>query len=134
MTDTSSVGWAFPLALDARGRITTVRGARAVEQAILMLLLTRRGERVMRPEYGCRIHDLAFAPGDATTLGLAAFHVDEAIRTWEPRVDVLHVEARLDDAHPERIVVDVRYRLRSDGTRHAITFPFDRVPPGRGGR
>ena len=69
--DVLGTGVAFPVALNARGQIGMVSGEKAVTQAIVMLLMTARGQRVMRPEYGCRIHELVFAPGDATTLGLA---------------------------------------------------------------
>lgn len=128
LSDHLGVGWAFPVGVNARGRIAMVHGERAVEQSILMILMTPKGQRVMRPDFGCQIHDLLFAPNDASTLGLASFYVDEALRTWESRIEVLQVSARADDDHPERIVLDIRYRLRAQQTEHALVFPFDRLP------
>ncbi|GGB55566.1 MULTISPECIES: GPW/gp25 family protein [Deinococcus] len=126
--DVLGTGLAFPLGVNPRGQLGMVSGERAVAQAIMTLLMTAPGQRVMRPEYGCRIHDLVFAPGDATTLGLASYYVDEAIRRWEPRVTVERVQARLDPADPGRIIVDLRYVLRGTPDARSLIFPFYRAP------
>lgn len=120
-------GVAFPPGLNARGQVAMVSGEQAVTQAVLMLLMTARGQRVMRPEYGCRIHELVFAPGDATTLGLASYYVDEALRRWEPRIEVDHVQARLDPQQTARIIVDIRYRLKDSPEPRSLVFPFYRT-------
>jgi len=125
--DVLGSGVAFPPGLNARGQVAMVSGEQAVTQAVLMLLMTARGQRVMRPEYGCRIHELVFAPGDATTLGLASYYVDEALRRWEPRIDVDHVQARLDPQHTSRIIVDIRYRLKNSPEPRSLVFPFYRT-------
>lgn len=121
-------GWAFPVGPDARGRVALVSGVRAVEQAILMLLMTPKGQRVMRPEYGCQIHELVFSPNDASTLGLASYYVHEALTVWEPRVEVVDVDADIDPAYPERIIVRVDYRIRTDHSAQSLVFPFYRLP------
>jgi len=105
-----------------------VRGERAVEQSILMILMTPKGQRVMRPDYGCQIHDLLFAPNDASTLGLASYYADEALRTWEPRIEVIQVQADLDPDFPERILLGINYRIRETHTEHSLVFPFYRLP------
>jgi len=121
-------GWAFPVGTDARGRVGLVSGVRAVEQAILMLLMTPKGQRVMRPEYGCQIHDLVFAPNDVSTLGLASYYVHEALTIWEPRIELLEVDADIDPGHAERIVISIRYRIRSEASEQSLVFPFYRMP------
>ncbi|MFC4639752.1 GPW/gp25 family protein [Deinococcus hohokamensis] len=126
-TNVLGSGVAFPPGLNARGQVAMVSGEQAVTQAVLMLLMTARGQRVMRPEYGCRIHELVFAPGDATTLGLASYYVDEALRRWEPRIEVDHVQARLDPQHTARIIVDIRYRLKGSPEPRSLVFPFYRT-------
>jgi phage baseplate assembly protein W len=75
------------------GRIELVKGPASIRQAILMLLATRPGERLMRPNYGCHLGRLVFSPNDDTTAGLAIHYVRQAIERWEPRVDVMHVDA-----------------------------------------
>lgn len=126
--NTLGTGVAFPIGMDVRRQFAMVTGERAVAQAMLTLLLTAPGQRVMRPEYGCRIHDLIFAPGDATTLGLAAFHVDDALRRWEPRVVVQRVDAQVDPANQERMLIDIRYRLVGQPDGRSLVFPFYRTP------
>ncbi|WP_407571460.1 GPW/gp25 family protein [Deinococcus altitudinis] len=128
MSDYLGTGWAFPVGPDARGRIGLISGVRAVEQAMLMVLMTPKGQRVMRPEYGCQIHDLIFAPNDASTLGLASYYVHEALTVWEPRIELTSVDADIDADHSERIVISVRYRLRSDHSEQSLVFPFYRLP------
>ena len=80
-------GLAFPLQVDPRGGIALATGTHDIEQAIRIILMTAPGERVMRPEFGCRIHELVFAPHDASTESLAAYYVQVALERWEPRVE-----------------------------------------------
>ena len=128
MTDFLGTGWAFPPRVDARGRIMLASQERDVEEAIRMILLTPKGQRVMRPDFGCRIHDLAFAPNNATLLGLASYYVEEALNMWEPRIRVEDVSARVDPDAPERILIDVYYRIKATHDRRSLVFPFYRIP------
>ncbi len=126
--DFLGAGWAFPVGVDARGRIALSRRERDVEEAILMILLTPKGQRVMRPEFGCQIHDLIFAPNDATTAGLAAYYVEEALAMWEPRIRLLEVTAGPDAEAAERLLVEIRYEIKATYDRRALVFPFYRIP------
>src|SRR5207253_6115160 len=113
MTDVLGTGWAFPPRVDARGRIAFARQERDVEEAMRIILLTPKGQRVMRPEFGCQIHELIFAPNDATTAGLAAYYVEEALGMWEPRIRVQEVIARPDPNDAGRLLVEVRYEVKA---------------------
>ncbi len=121
-------GWAFPVGVDARGRIALSRRERDVEESITMILLTPKGQRLMRPEFGCRIHELVFAPNDATTEGLAIYYVEEALAMWEPRIEVLSVEAAPDATAPERLLIEIQYEIKATYDRRALVFPFYRIP------
>jgi uncharacterized protein len=110
------------LALEPTGAIAMVEGDAAVRQAILLLLSTRPGERVMRPDYGCDLHRLVFSPNDDTTAGLAAHYVRSAVETWEPRVEVLHVDAGAVDADPGSLEVLLTFRVRATQRSDAIAF------------
>jgi hypothetical protein len=127
-TDFLGVGWAFPVTVDARGRIALARHERDVEQAMLIILLTPKGQRVMRPEFGCRIHELIFAPNDANTWGLAEYYVDEALRFWEPRIEINAVVARPDPDNMERMMVQIDYTIKATLDRRALVYPFYRIP------
>lgn len=113
------------LALTSAGRVATVEGDQAVRQALLMLLSTRPGERLMRPEYGCRLHRLVFAPNDDTTAGLAIHYVRDAVRRWEPRVEVTHVDAGADPDVPSRLLVRLDYRVRAALSEGSLTLAVD---------
>lgn len=110
------------LQLNARGRIAMVEGADSVRQAILLLLTTVPGERVMRPDYGCDLHRLVFAPNDPTTAGLAIHYVRRALEQWEPRIEILKLDAGQDPGSPERLQITLSYRMRATGRREEITL------------
>jgi len=126
--DVLGTGWAFPPRVDARGHIALARQERDVEEAIRIILLTPKGQRVMRPEFGCRIHDLAFSPNNASLMGLASYYVEEALRMWEPRIRVDDVRARVDTDSPERLLIDVTYTIKATADRRSLVFPFYRIP------
>ena len=121
-------GWAFPPTVDARGRIALARQERDVEEAIYMILLTPVGQRVMRPEFGCRIHELIFAPNDATTTGLARYYVEDALGMWEPRIEVLEVRVQADRENNARLLVQIRYEIKATHDERSLVFPFYRIP------
>jgi Bacteriophage baseplate protein W len=101
------------LVVDPRGAIDTIADDDAVWQSLLLLISTRPGERVMRPDYGCNLSQLAFAPNDDTTAGLAIHFVRQAVARYEPRVDVVRVDTRRDPDDPTRLEITLDYRLRA---------------------
>jgi phage baseplate assembly protein W len=128
MRDFLGTGWAFPVHVDAHGRIALAHHERDIEEAIRIILLTPKGQRVMRPEFGCQVHDLIFAPNDATTAGLAAHYVEEALNMWEPRIRVLDVEARPDRDDPGRLLIKVQYEIKATHDKRSLVFPFYSIP------
>jgi phage baseplate assembly protein W len=88
------------LTVAATGGIAMVEGHASVRQAVLLLLATVPGERVMRPDYGCDLHRLMFLPNDATTAGMAIHYVRQALERWEPRVEILRLDANRSEAEP----------------------------------
>jgi uncharacterized protein len=126
--DFLGTGWAFPVGVDARGRIALVRRERDVEEAMMMILLTPVGQRVMRPDFGCRIHELVFASNDASTEGLAVYYVEEALARWEPRITLREVTADADPSNPERLLIHIEYEIKASYDRRTLVFPFYRIP------
>lgn len=110
------------LELMPTGAVAMVEDEAAVRQAILMLLSTMPGERVMRPGYGCDLQRLVFSPNDDTTAGLAAHYVRTAVETWEPRVEVLRVDAGASESDPGLLEVIVEYRVRATQQPDWLTF------------
>jgi uncharacterized protein len=126
--DFLGTGWAFPVGVDARGRIALVRRERDVEEAMMMILLTPVGQRVMRPDFGCRVHELVFASNDASTEGLAIYYVEEALTRWEPRITLREVTADADPSNPERLLIRIEYEIKASYDRRTLVFPFYRIP------
>jgi phage baseplate assembly protein W len=126
--DFLGAGWSFPVGVDPRGRIALSRRERDIEEAMLMILLTPKGQRVMRPTFGCQIHDLIFASNDATTAGLAMYYVEEALTMWEPRIRLVNVAAAPDPRQAECLLITIEYEIKATYDRRALVFPFYRIP------
>jgi Bacteriophage baseplate protein W len=121
-------GWAFPLRVDATGGIALVGRDREITEAIRLILATAPGERPMRPEFGCGVHDYVFAPADENTAGRIAFEVRRALDRWEPRIDVTDVVVGFDDEDTGVLYIDVRYAIRGTNDPRNLVFPFYVIP------
>jgi hypothetical protein len=126
--DFLGVGWAYPVEVDTHGRVALARHEEDIKQAIRMILLTPKGQRVMRPEFGSRLHELVFAPNDVTTAGLAAYHVQEALGMWEPRIAVEDVNAVPDPTDAGRMLIGIRYQIKATHDQRSLVFPFYTIP------
>ncbi len=85
---------------------------------------TARGERRMRPNFGCDIHTLIFSPNNGTTWGLACHYVEDALVWWEPRIEVLKVDAHPDPGDTSRLLIEVGYRVKATNDERNIVYPF----------
>jgi uncharacterized protein len=121
-------GWAFPIRTDATGSIALVSGERELVESIRLILGTAYGERPMRPEFGCGIHEFVFAPSDATTAGRIAHEVRASLRRWEPRIEVLNVEVSPGDEDRSTLYIDVKYQERATNDPRNLVFPFYLIP------
>jgi len=126
-------GWAFfPMRTDVTGRIVLVTREQEIEESIRLILATAPGERPMRPDFGCAIHDFVFAPADATTAGLIAFEVRVALDRWEPRIDVHEVRVDFASADEGTLHIQIGYRIRGSYDPRNLVFPFYVIPAGEG--
>jgi hypothetical protein len=101
------------LALSPQGAIALVGDAEAIRQAILLLISTAPGERVMRPDYGCDLRWLVFAPNDDATAGLAIHYVRRALERYEPRIEIVSLDAGSQPERPQRLEIALTYRIRA---------------------
>ncbi|MFC5730661.1 MULTISPECIES: GPW/gp25 family protein [Nocardioides] len=122
-------GWSFPLRTDPTGRVALVTGRQEIEESIRLILMTAPGERPMRPEFGCAVHDYVFAPADAGTAGDIAYAVRIALNRWEPRVDVEDVAVRFDAVDRGVLYIEISYSLRGENDPRNLVFPFYVIPP-----
>jgi phage baseplate assembly protein W len=121
-------GWSFPLGVDSRGGIALSRYDHDIREAITIILSTARGERVMRPEFGSSIHEFVFAPNNATTAGLLAYAVREALARWEPRIDLDDVNVQPDPLEDNRLLINIRYRVKATNDEVNLVYPFYLIP------
>jgi phage baseplate assembly protein W len=110
------------LQLRSSGGLGLVEMGDSVRQAIFLLLTTVPGERLMRPDYGCDLHLLVFSPNDETTAGLAIHYVRRALEQFEPRAEVVRVDAAANPDDPGRLDVTVDYRVRATQQDDQLTI------------
>lgn len=131
MTQSTSIigrGWRFPPQINAQGGLALSSDRSELDEAIRIILMTAPGQRVMRPTFGCRLHDLMFAPNNSHTAVLAARYVEEALGMWEPRIIVRNVEARPDSDNSSRLLIDVSYEVKATHDRRSLVHPFYLIP------
>lgn len=129
MSDTSSklflgVGMGWPVTAGADGALERAAYEERVRQSVWIILSTSRGERLMRPEFGCGIHDLTFAPNTPTTAGLLATAVREALLDFEPRIDVRDVQVRQQGDGGEVLLLSIDYEVRATNNVFNLVYPF----------
>jgi uncharacterized protein len=124
-------GWTFPVDVDSRGGVSVSAMHDEIEQAITMIIGTSPGERVMRPTFGCRIHELVFAPNDPSTYGLARRYIMEALGMWEPRIDVTAVTISPTTSERDAgvLLITVSYVIRATKDARSLVYPFYLIEP-----
>jgi phage baseplate assembly protein W len=117
-------GWRFPVAINLTGGVSTSAYEENVRESIFIVLGTAPGERLMRPHFGCRIHDLMFSPNNYVTAALAEHYCEEALLKFEPRIRNVKVEARPSASEPNRLDIRVSYSVGDSSDRRNLVYPF----------
>lgn len=118
-------GWAMPVQLDPRtGLVASVAYEEDIRQSILIILETAPGERVMRPNFGCGIHELVFSAVDSTAIQRIRSVVDEALRRCEARIEVISINVDEDATTEGKLLVEIEYRVRKTNQTGNLVFPF----------
>lgn len=120
--DFLGAGYGFPSG--APGAFTLISGPEKIRQSIEIILATAPGERLMRPDFGCGIHDLVFEPNTAALHGMITARVEEALVRWEPRIDVINVDANTDDFRQNLLLIRIEYRVRQNNALFNLVYPF----------
>ena len=128
MSEIIGSGLSFPLQEDHRGAIALASGEEDIAQAIGLILSTAPGERPMRPEFGCEIHNFLFDTIDASTVAEMEAAVRAALARWEPRIEVEQVEFDLADVNEGRLTFTVRYTVRATNHKRNLVYPFYVIP------
>ncbi len=128
-------GWSFKLgkglSIDGQGSVALMKAEQDVAKSIFLILSTAPGERVIRTDFGCGIHDLIFATPGPEVFGLITFYIRQALGRWEPRVDVTDIKVDIDKESPEVLLIDISYLIRQTNDARNLVFPFYTIPRGR---
>lgn len=117
-------GWSFPVGVDLKGDVRMSEYEEDIREAILIILSTAKGERVMRPEFGCGIHEYVFEAISNTTLGLIESSVREALVRWEPRAEAISVETSTEKIDEGMLLISIDYRVIATNNRFNLVYPF----------
>ena len=119
------VGFSFPIQVEsATGKMKTVSLEEDIKQSILIILMTRKGERVMRPDFGCNISDYAFGTTDYTTLVQMQNAVRDALIRWEPRITDIEVHINNSQEQEGTLLIEISYRVRSTNNPFNLVYPY----------
>lgn len=128
MVDIIGRGFNFPLNIDNHGQLSLTLGDNEINQAIHIILSTTPGERVMRPDFGCRIQELAFAPNTESTWAAAERYIREALARWEPRINVERVQTLPDNGDIGTLYILIEYTVKGVPDPRSLVFPFYILP------
>jgi len=122
-------GWRFPVAINLTGGISTSTLEENVRESVFVILGTATGERVNRPDFGCRIHDLMFAPNNDETAARAEFYCTEAIMFFEPRIADVRCKAIPNKDEPNRLDIRITYVIAGKSDKKNLVYPFYLLKP-----
>ena len=117
-------GWKFPVHVNKAGKIEMSAYENDIEEAIWLILSTAKGERVMRPDFGCGIFDYIFASMNTSTITMMEASVREALVLWEPRIDISNVDVAPDSEEEGKLHISIDYRVKNTNNRFNLVFPF----------
>lgn len=118
------IGWTFPIQVGTDGRVGMSRYEQDIKEAIWIILSTAKGERVMRPDFGCGIHDYVFSVINTSTVALIENSVQEALTLWEPRIELTGVAVSTESADQGKLMINIDYKVRTTNNRFNLVYPF----------
>jgi len=122
--DFLGTGWKYPLSTDSNGRIAVSKYEECIKESILIILRTAKGERLMRPDFGCSIHEYAYSTTDTLNLRMIENTVYEALVQWEPRIEVLGIKTSNGSTQDGKLLISIDYKVRASNTQFNLVYPF----------
>lgn len=115
----------YGISTSVQGKIELGDEVQTINQSILMILGTELGERVMNPDFGCEINKIIYAPLDDTTLGLAKYYVEKALKRWEKRIDLVDIDVNYSDKDPGKLIMVIKYKIKKSNTNSSVIYNYD---------
>jgi phage baseplate assembly protein W len=118
-------GWAFPVQLDgATGQVAWAEHEADIHQSIRIIIETARGERVMRPDFGCGVHDLVFDAADTALLQRVRSEVEAALTRYEARIELQRIDVDAPPGTDGQLLIELEYRVRLTNQVGNLVYPF----------
>ena len=118
------IGWKFPINTNSSLEIKSSEHEESIAESIRIILGTAKGERIMRPDFGCGIHDYVFEIINAMTLGNIKSSVEEALVLWEPRIEVLNISVSTEEVDSGKLLIGIDYLISTTNNRFNLVYPF----------
>jgi phage baseplate assembly protein W len=118
------IGWKYPVSVEADGSVSSSSYEENIRESIRLILGTAKGERLMRPEFGCSIHEYAYSTMDTLTLRMIENSVYEALVDWEPRIEVSDIKTLTEKALEGKLMISIDYKVRRSNTQVNLVYPF----------
>lgn len=117
-------GWKHPISLNDKNNIALSAGEQSIKESIMIILSTSKGERIMRPNFGCNLQELVFSLNNTSTATQVIFYVEEALKEWEPRIDLFKVDAMPDEEERNKLNIFIDYIVIASNNRYNLVYPF----------
>jgi phage baseplate assembly protein W len=117
-------GWKYPVGVEADGSISSSSYEVNIRESIMLILGTAKGERLMRPEFGCSIHEYSYSTMDILTQRMIENAIYEALVTWEPRIEVNEIKTLPERALEGKLLISIDYKVRRSNTQVNLVYPF----------
>ena len=118
-------GWKFPVGVDpVTGRMLSASSEEDIQEAVRLILLTGKGERMMQPEFGCSLRSFAFDHTDYTTKTQMEREAQEALIRWEPRITDVQVRVEQDSREDGRLLLNISYVVRATNNPYNLVYPY----------
>jgi phage baseplate assembly protein W len=117
-------GWKFPVGVNSKGEIEMSEYEQDIKESIWIILSTAKGERMMRPDFGCGIHDYVFAAVNTANITLIESSVREALRVWEPRIELKDVSVSTENINEGQLIISIDYEVRATNNEFNMVYPF----------
>lgn len=121
--DVIGSGFAYPMGVTVQGHLKLSGATPNLEESIVIILRTNLGDRVYRPTFGCRLSELVFEPLNTQTLLMIRRYVEEALESWEPRINLIEVRTH-PDSIAGKVDIEIFYQPKDYSDTRSLVFPF----------
>lgn len=117
-------GLKFPIQVNkVTGRFVMASEEMSVKESIYIILMTQKGERFLRKQFGSNILEYTFMDISVTRMNMMARELEDTLLSQEPRISAVDVdiEPQLDKGC---LIINIAYTITEEHVRDNLVFPF----------